>query len=138
MHQMRISTTEVSSVMLRSKKLEIRKKIENWKSCLMKTKTECHETEPNPSKDRAIPEGDNPSFWDKFHFFFYFLYGGIYSRWKFFFLYSRPPCIREFKKPWIAIVNHGMNSDPFYQHLADSSRCMNWCAPCEEANHCFS
>jgi hypothetical protein len=24
--------------------------------------TECHEIEPNPSKDRAMPEGDNPSF----------------------------------------------------------------------------
>jgi hypothetical protein len=33
-----ISTTQVSSVMLRSKKLEIRKKSENWKSRRMKTK----------------------------------------------------------------------------------------------------
>jgi hypothetical protein len=32
MHQMRISTTEVSSVMLRSKKLEIRKKKWKWNS----------------------------------------------------------------------------------------------------------
>jgi hypothetical protein len=31
----------------------------------MKTK-ECHETEPNPSKDRAMPEGDNPLFRDEF------------------------------------------------------------------------
>jgi hypothetical protein len=39
MHQMRISTTQVSSVMLRSKKLEIRKKnYENWKNRRMKTK----------------------------------------------------------------------------------------------------
>jgi hypothetical protein len=38
MHQMRISTTQVSSVMLRSKKMEIRKKCENWKSRRMKTK----------------------------------------------------------------------------------------------------
>jgi hypothetical protein len=39
MHQMRISTTQVSSVMLKSKKLEIRKKkCENWKSRRMKTK----------------------------------------------------------------------------------------------------
>jgi hypothetical protein len=38
MRQMRISTTQVSSVMLRSKKLEIRKKGENWKSRRMKTK----------------------------------------------------------------------------------------------------
>jgi hypothetical protein len=27
----------------------------------------CHEIEPNPSKDRAMHEGDNPSFWDEFH-----------------------------------------------------------------------
>jgi hypothetical protein len=38
MHQMRISTTQVSSVMLRSKKLEIRTKCENCKSRRMKTK----------------------------------------------------------------------------------------------------
>jgi hypothetical protein len=28
----------------------------------MKTKPECHEIEPNPSKDRAMPEGENPLF----------------------------------------------------------------------------
>jgi hypothetical protein len=28
--------------------------------------TEYHEIEPNPSKVRAMPEGDNPSFWDEF------------------------------------------------------------------------
>jgi hypothetical protein len=39
MHQMHIPTTHVSSVMLRSKKVEIRgKKCENWKSRGMKTK----------------------------------------------------------------------------------------------------
>jgi hypothetical protein len=32
----------------------------------MKTKTECHEIEQNPSKDRAMHKGDNPSFLDKF------------------------------------------------------------------------
>jgi hypothetical protein len=26
----------------------------------------CHEVEPNPSKDRAMHEGDNPLFWDEF------------------------------------------------------------------------
>jgi hypothetical protein len=72
MHQMRISTTQVSSVMLRSKKLKIRKQCENWKSHRMKTK-QCHEIEPNPSKDRAMPEGDNPSFWDEFSKFTFFL-----------------------------------------------------------------
>ena len=27
-----------------------------------KTQIECHEIKPNPSKDRAMHEGDNPSF----------------------------------------------------------------------------
>jgi hypothetical protein len=27
-----------------------------------KTQIECHEIEPNPSSDRAMHEGDNPSF----------------------------------------------------------------------------
>jgi hypothetical protein len=63
MHQMRISTTQVSSVMLRSKNLEIRgKKCENWKSRRKKTKTEYYEIEPKSSKDRAMPDRDNPSF----------------------------------------------------------------------------
>jgi hypothetical protein len=26
----------------------------------------CHKIEPNPSKERALHEGDNPSFWDEF------------------------------------------------------------------------
>jgi hypothetical protein len=34
----------------------------------------CHEIEPNPSKDRAVHEGDNPSFWDEFIKFTYFPY----------------------------------------------------------------
>jgi hypothetical protein len=38
MHQMRISTTQVCSVMLRSKKLEIQKKVKTEKSRRMKTK----------------------------------------------------------------------------------------------------
>jgi hypothetical protein len=29
--------------------------------------------EPNPSKDRATPEGDNPSLWDEFRTFTFFL-----------------------------------------------------------------
>jgi hypothetical protein len=29
----------------------------------MKTKERCHEIEPNPSMDRAMPEGDNPFGW---------------------------------------------------------------------------
>jgi hypothetical protein len=37
--------------------------------------TECHEIEPNPSKDRAMREGDNPSFLDEF-----FLDSSIYVR----------------------------------------------------------
>jgi hypothetical protein len=27
-----------------------------------RSQTQCHEIEPNPSKDRAMHEGDNPSF----------------------------------------------------------------------------
>jgi hypothetical protein len=48
MHQMRISTTQVSSVMLRSKKLEIRmKKKKKWKlkEPSDENQTECHEIE---------------------------------------------------------------------------------------------
>jgi hypothetical protein len=71
MHQMHISTTQVFSVMLRSKKLEIRKKkCENWKGRRMETKH--HKIEPNLSKDRAMPEGDNLSFWDEFTKFTFF------------------------------------------------------------------
>jgi hypothetical protein len=66
MHQMRNATTQVSSVMPRSKKLEIRKKCETVKEPSDETQRECHEIEPNPSKDRAMHEGDNPSFWDEF------------------------------------------------------------------------
>jgi hypothetical protein len=72
MHQMRISTTQVSSVMLMSKKLEIRDK--NWKlkEPSDENQTECHEIEANPLKDRAMPEGENPSFWDEFTIKIYF------------------------------------------------------------------
>jgi hypothetical protein len=31
-----------------------------------------HEIEPNPSKDRAMHKGDNPSFWDEFIKFTFF------------------------------------------------------------------
>jgi hypothetical protein len=55
MHLMRISTTQVSSVMLRSKNLEIRKKkCETVKEPLDENQTESHEIEPNPSKDRGV------------------------------------------------------------------------------------
>jgi hypothetical protein len=57
MHQMRISTTQVSSV----------------KEPSDENQTECHEIEPNQSKDRAMPEGDNPSFCDEFTKFSFFL-----------------------------------------------------------------
>jgi hypothetical protein len=39
----------------------------------IKTKTESHETEPNASKDRAMHEGDNPSFLHEFMKFNFFL-----------------------------------------------------------------
>jgi hypothetical protein len=73
MHQMGISTTQVSSVMLKSNKLEIRKKMWKLKDPSDENQTECHELEPNPSKDRAMPEGDNPSFWDEFTNYIFFL-----------------------------------------------------------------
>jgi hypothetical protein len=69
MHQMRSSTNKVSSVMLRPNKLEIRKK--NVKTVNEPEKNpECHEIEPNPSKNRLVHEGDNPSFWDEFIIYF--------------------------------------------------------------------
>jgi hypothetical protein len=61
MYQMRISTTQVSSVVLRPKKLKIAKK--NVKTVYEpKNQNLCHEIEPNQSKDRAMHEGDNLSF----------------------------------------------------------------------------
>jgi hypothetical protein len=50
--------------MLRSKKLEILKKEQSER--VLGGKPECHEIEPNPSKDRAMLEGDNPLFRDEF------------------------------------------------------------------------
>jgi hypothetical protein len=47
--------------MLGPKKLEVRiRKLENYKRA-NKTK-QCHEIEPDPSKDRTMHEGDNPLF----------------------------------------------------------------------------
>jgi hypothetical protein len=60
MHQMRISTTDISSVMIWAKSLEIRNAM--TVKIRKKTQTECREMEPNTSKDRAMYEGDNPSF----------------------------------------------------------------------------
>jgi hypothetical protein len=57
-----------------AEKLEIRKK--KCENCIRVEKIQqilCHEIEPNPSKDRAIHEGDNPSFWDEFIKFTFFL-----------------------------------------------------------------
>jgi hypothetical protein len=59
MHQMRISTNQVSSVMLRSKKLEIRTNLKTMKE-LIKTKQSAMKLSLiNPSKGRAMHEGDN-------------------------------------------------------------------------------
>jgi hypothetical protein len=44
--------------------LEIRKIVKTIKE--PKKQTLCHEIEPNPSKDRAMHEGDNPLFLDEF------------------------------------------------------------------------
>jgi hypothetical protein len=56
MRQMRISTTQVSSVMHRNPK-----KMWKLKEPSDENHTECREIEPNPAKDRAMPEVDNPS-----------------------------------------------------------------------------
>jgi hypothetical protein len=61
MRQMRISTNQASSVVLRPKILEIRKIVKTVKEP-KRNQTLCHEIEPNPSKDRAMHEGDIPSF----------------------------------------------------------------------------
>ena len=58
MHQMRISTNEVSSVVLGPKKLEVEKKIVKSVKSRKKQIILCHEIEPNPSKERAMHEGD--------------------------------------------------------------------------------
>jgi hypothetical protein len=52
--------------MLRPKKVGNPKKNVKSVKVPIKTKTESHEIEPNPSKDRAMHEGDNPSFLDEF------------------------------------------------------------------------
>jgi hypothetical protein len=61
MHQMLISTTKVFSVVLSQKMLEIRKKIAN---CITAEKKQILwlGIELDLSKDRAIHEGDDPSF----------------------------------------------------------------------------
>ena len=72
MHQMRISTNQVSSVVLGSKKVGSPKK--NVKSVKSgKNEILCHEIEQNPSKDRAMHEGNNPSFGGEFRKFSFFL-----------------------------------------------------------------
>jgi hypothetical protein len=51
--------------MFRSKKLEIQKKnVKTVKEPSDENQTECHEIEPTPSKDRAMPDGNDPSFLD--------------------------------------------------------------------------
>ena len=73
MHQMRISTIQVSLVMFRSKKLEIRKNANTCRAVGFKSNRVPWNIEPNLSKDRAVPEGYNPSFWveiTKFTFIF--------------------------------------------------------------------
>jgi hypothetical protein len=60
MHQMRISTNQASSVVLRPKKLKSEKNVKTVKE--PKQQILCHEIGPNLSKDIAMHEGDNPSF----------------------------------------------------------------------------
>jgi hypothetical protein len=70
MHQMRTSTNQVFSVVIRPKTVgnpikEITKTVKE----LEKMQVLYTEIEPNPSKNRAMHEGDNPSLF----FFFFFL-----------------------------------------------------------------
>jgi hypothetical protein len=60
MHQMRIPTTQVSSVMLRSKKSwkSEKRNVKIVKELSDENQSECHGIDPNLSK----LEGDNPSF----------------------------------------------------------------------------
>jgi hypothetical protein len=59
---MRISTTQVSlNSDAQVEKVGNSKKKELWYKS-RKKQVLCHEIEPNPSKDRAMHEGDNPSF----------------------------------------------------------------------------
>jgi hypothetical protein len=78
---MHILTTLVSSVVFRLKKLEIKKKKKELKSVYepKKPQTLCHEIEPNPSKDRAMHEGDNFSFSDEFIEIYFFLDSFIHN-----------------------------------------------------------
>jgi hypothetical protein len=68
MHQlMLISTNQVSLVMLRSKKLEPpTKKKKKSENCERAIGWKPKQSVISPSEDRAMPEGDNPSFWDEF------------------------------------------------------------------------
>jgi uncharacterized OB-fold protein len=60
--EMLISTNQVSSMVFRPKKLEIRKrKCENCEKSPFPPKNPCHEIESNPSKDRIVHEGNIPS-----------------------------------------------------------------------------
>jgi hypothetical protein len=61
-----ISTTQVSQWCSGRKVWKSEKRMWKLKEPSDENQIECHEIEPNPSKDRAIPEGDNPSFWDEF------------------------------------------------------------------------
>jgi hypothetical protein len=78
---MRISTTQVSSVMLRSKKLEIREK--KWK--LIEPSDENQNAMKLSQIRRRIelhcmPEGDKPSFWDEIDKIYFFLDSLIHIR----------------------------------------------------------
>ena len=62
MHQMRISTTQDSSVIFGRKSRTSEKKIVKTVLEPKKNQILCHGIETNPSKDKAMHEGDNPSF----------------------------------------------------------------------------
>jgi hypothetical protein len=58
---------------MKSRQWYSEKKVTNPKKKLLKVKILCHEIQPNPSKGRAVHEGDNHSFLDEFMKFTFFL-----------------------------------------------------------------
>jgi hypothetical protein len=66
MHQMCISTTQVSSVVLGPKRLDIRKIMWKLYKCQKETQILCHEIEPNLLRDRAMHEGNDPLIWEEY------------------------------------------------------------------------
>jgi hypothetical protein len=78
---MRISTTQVSWSNAQVEKVgNPGEKMWKLKEPLDENQTEFHEIEPNPSKDRAMPEGDNPFVLRWIYIIYFFLHNSIHIR----------------------------------------------------------